>query len=272
MPADGAEVRRITVTNTGDEVREIELTSYGEIVLAPPDADRVHPAFGNLFVETEWHDWCTAITATRRPRSAKEPTLWGVHVVDAGPDRVGPVTCETDRARFLGRGRSRPRSGRARPSRPAVGDDRRRAGPGVRHPRARAAGTAATRRRSRSPRWWLPPGSGPSSWRTGTKIPTPPSAPSTSRGPPRRWTCARWGSAPRTRECSRNWRGTSSTPTPRSEPRPGEQRGSRDRSRCSGRSASRATGRFCSRRSSRKMACRPCASCSWLTTTGGGAA
>jgi cyclic beta-1,2-glucan synthetase len=106
VPADGAEVRRVTVTNTGDEVREVELTSYGEIVLAPPDADRAHPAFGNLFVETEWHDWCTAITATRRPRSAKEPTLWGVHVVDAGPCLVGPVTCETDRARFLGRGRS----------------------------------------------------------------------------------------------------------------------------------------------------------------------
>ncbi|HEX6668862.1 MAG TPA: glucoamylase family protein, partial [Gemmatimonadales bacterium] len=106
VPADGAEVRRVTVTNTGDDVREVELTSYGEIVLAPPDADRSHPAFGNLFVETEWHDWCTAITATRRPRSAKEPTLWGVHVVDTGPYLVGPVTCETDRARFLGRGRS----------------------------------------------------------------------------------------------------------------------------------------------------------------------
>src|SRR4029450_1531597 len=73
-------------------------------------------AFGNLFVETEWHDWCTAITATRRPRSAKEPTLWGVHVVGAGPDRVGAVTCETDRARFLGRGRSRcPPAGPDRP-------------------------------------------------------------------------------------------------------------------------------------------------------------
>ncbi|HEY7612141.1 MAG TPA: glucoamylase family protein [Gemmatimonadales bacterium] len=106
VPADGAEVRRITVTNTGDGVREIELTSYGEIVLAPPDADRAHPAFGNLFVETEWHDWCTAITATRRPRSAKDPTLWGVHLVDRGPHLVGPVTCETDRARFVGRGRS----------------------------------------------------------------------------------------------------------------------------------------------------------------------
>jgi cyclic beta-1,2-glucan synthetase len=106
VPADGAEVRRVTVTNTGDQTREIELTSYGEIVLAPPDADRAHPAFGNLFVETEWHDWCTAITATRRPRSAQERPLWCAHVVDTGAHLVGSVSCETDRARFLGRGRS----------------------------------------------------------------------------------------------------------------------------------------------------------------------
>jgi cellobiose phosphorylase len=106
VPADGAEVRRVTVTNTGDEEREVELTSYGEIVLAPPDADRAHPAFGNLFVETEWHDWCTAITATRRPRSASERPVWCVHVADTGPQITGPVTCETDRARFVGRGRT----------------------------------------------------------------------------------------------------------------------------------------------------------------------
>ncbi len=106
VPDDSAEVRRITVTNNSDEPRDVELTSYGEIVLGLPDADRVHPAFGNLFVETEWHEWCTAITATRRPRSAQEQPLWCVHVVDAGKAHVGPVTCETDRARFLGRGRS----------------------------------------------------------------------------------------------------------------------------------------------------------------------
>jgi cellobiose phosphorylase len=105
VPADRAEVRRVTVTNNGDGDREIELTSYGEIVLSPPEADRAHPAFGNLFVETEWHEWCNAITATRRPRSSKEQPLWCVHVVDAGSHRAGPVTCETDRARFLGRGR-----------------------------------------------------------------------------------------------------------------------------------------------------------------------
>ncbi len=104
VPEDAAEVRSVKISNRGNEPREVEVTSYGEIVLGPPDADRAHPAFANLFVETEWHEWCTAITATRRPRSATEPSLWCVHVVDTGPERVGAVSYETDRAAFLGRG------------------------------------------------------------------------------------------------------------------------------------------------------------------------
>ena len=106
VPEDSAEVRRVTVTNNGDRRREVELTSYGEIVLAPPDTERAHPAFANLFVETEWHAWCSAITATRRPRASTERPLWCVHVAAAAGGMPGSVTCETDRARFVGRGRS----------------------------------------------------------------------------------------------------------------------------------------------------------------------
>ena len=106
VSGDAAEVRCVSLTNSGRTTRDIELTSYGEVVMAPAAADQAHPAFSNLFVETEWHAWCTAITATRRPRTADEPQLWCVHVVDAGSDRLGSVSCETDRARFLGRGRS----------------------------------------------------------------------------------------------------------------------------------------------------------------------
>ncbi|HEX6064658.1 MAG TPA: hypothetical protein VFZ04_10590, partial [Longimicrobiales bacterium] len=106
VPEDSAEVRRVTVTNNGAKPRDVELTSYGEVVLAPPEAERAHPAFANLFVETEFHAWCSAITATRRPRAADEHSLVCVHVVATGRERVGAVTCETDRARFLGRGRN----------------------------------------------------------------------------------------------------------------------------------------------------------------------
>src|SRR5690606_24679488 len=109
VPNDATEVRRVTVTNNGSDTREIELTSYAEVALSTPDADRAHPAFANLFVQTEWHDWCTAITATRRPRSSTEQPLWAVHVASEpsiGEVRVGSTTCETDRARFIGRGRS----------------------------------------------------------------------------------------------------------------------------------------------------------------------
>jgi len=103
---DAAEVRRVVLTNRALQPREIELTSYSEIVLAPPDADRTHPAFHNLFVQTEFLEGKAALLATRRPRSSTEASLWCAHVVACGPELVGKVTCETDRAKFVGRGRS----------------------------------------------------------------------------------------------------------------------------------------------------------------------
>ncbi|MGI8499086.1 MAG: GH36-type glycosyl hydrolase domain-containing protein, partial [Gemmatimonadaceae bacterium] len=106
IPRERAEIRRVTITNRSREVRDIELTSYSEIVLTTPDADRAHPAFQNLFVETEWVSSCTALLASRRPRSFGETRPWLAHVVATGAERVGGVTCETDRARFIGRGRS----------------------------------------------------------------------------------------------------------------------------------------------------------------------
>jgi len=113
VPEDAAEVRRLTLTNHGSTTRELELTSYGEIVLAPHDADRQQEAFSNLFVETEWQPGSAAILASRRPRSSTERRIWGVHVAAVGGgagggarDLVGSVTCETDRARLLGRSRS----------------------------------------------------------------------------------------------------------------------------------------------------------------------
>jgi cyclic beta-1,2-glucan synthetase len=103
---DAAEIRRVTVYNRGSAPRDIELTSYGEIVMQPLDTDRSHPAFGNLFVQTEWLADNSAILAMRRPRSMTDKVKWCGHVVATGAGVTGAVTCETDRARFIGRGRS----------------------------------------------------------------------------------------------------------------------------------------------------------------------
>ena len=104
-PEHDAEVRRVSITNLGTRTREIELTSYAEIVLAPPAADAAHPAFSNLFVQTEFAPELGALLATRRPRSHGEPQVWAAHVVVVEGETVGDVQYETDRARFLGRGR-----------------------------------------------------------------------------------------------------------------------------------------------------------------------
>ncbi len=103
-PEDNTELRRIRVTNNTNRSRDIELTSYVEVVLASSAADAAHPAFSNLFVETEFIPSESGLLATRRRRSQDEQELWGLHVVIVDGETVGAVQCETDRARFLGRG------------------------------------------------------------------------------------------------------------------------------------------------------------------------
>ncbi|MDP1748084.1 MAG: glucoamylase family protein [Reyranella sp.] len=103
-PEDDAEVRRVSIANTGSQARDIEVTSYAEIVLAPPSADAAHQAFSKIFVQTEYLPAEKAILATRRRRSPGEPELWVAHLAVVEGESVGEVEIETDRARFLGRG------------------------------------------------------------------------------------------------------------------------------------------------------------------------
>ncbi|HEU5131608.1 MAG TPA: glucoamylase family protein, partial [Pyrinomonadaceae bacterium] len=85
---DNAEVRRISLTNHSPRTREIELTSYAEIVLASPSADAAHQSFSNLFIETEFIPGENAILAHRRQRSSDERPIWGVHVVVAEGEQI----------------------------------------------------------------------------------------------------------------------------------------------------------------------------------------
>ena len=107
VPADEAiEVRRVTLTNRSARDAEVELTSCAEIVIAPFDADRGHPAFSNLFVQTEWIGETNTVLAMRRPRSADIDPVWCGQSLCLLDGSAADVSCETDRAKFVGRGRS----------------------------------------------------------------------------------------------------------------------------------------------------------------------
>ncbi len=102
---DDVEVRRIAVSNHGSRIREIDVTSYAEIVLTSAVNDLAHPAFGKLFVETEYLPASAALLCHRRPRDPRDVAAWTFHALSLEGRPQGPVEWETDRARFLGRGR-----------------------------------------------------------------------------------------------------------------------------------------------------------------------
>jgi cyclic beta-1,2-glucan glucanotransferase len=102
---DDAEVRRVSLTNHGVRTREIEVTSYAEIVLAPAAGDAAHPAFSNLFIQTESVPERDTLLATRRRRAPEETEIWLAHVLAVEGETIGDLEWETDRAQFLGRGR-----------------------------------------------------------------------------------------------------------------------------------------------------------------------
>jgi cyclic beta-1,2-glucan synthetase len=92
------------VTNMGTRSSDLQVTSYAELSLAPQAADVAHPAFGNLFVQSEFVPEIGALLATRRRRSEDDTAVWAAQVVVVEGDTVGALQYETDRARFLGRG------------------------------------------------------------------------------------------------------------------------------------------------------------------------
>ena len=101
---DDAEVRRISIANHGGGTREIDVTSYAELILGRQADDIAHPAFMKLFVATEYLADLGCILATRRRRSPTDQDIWAAHLAIVDGETVGNTEVETDRARFLGRG------------------------------------------------------------------------------------------------------------------------------------------------------------------------
>jgi len=103
---DDLELRRVRITNRSGRIRKLDVTSYAEIVLGHAAADAAHPAFEKLFVETEILPDAQAIMCRRRARSRDESTPWTVHFLVSHGSVKADFSFETDRMRFLGRGRS----------------------------------------------------------------------------------------------------------------------------------------------------------------------
>ena len=102
-PENDVEVRRLTLTNHSDETRTIEVTSYAEIVLNTAGADLAHPAFSNLFIQTQILPQQKTILCSRRPRTTHEKPPWIGHLLLVKGTEVGTASFETDRAQFIGR-------------------------------------------------------------------------------------------------------------------------------------------------------------------------
>jgi cyclic beta-1,2-glucan synthetase len=102
-PDQDAEVRRVTFVNHDTQPHTLAVTSYSELVLNDPRADLAHPAFGKLFLETEWLPQDNALLCRRRPRAADQQPVFAVHLVSCDETAGHLTEHETDRARFLGR-------------------------------------------------------------------------------------------------------------------------------------------------------------------------
>jgi cyclic beta-1,2-glucan synthetase len=105
-PEDDAEIRLITLINHSETTRSLELTSYVELALAVHNTDRAHPCFNKFFIETEALPSLSGLLAFRRLRSPNDPPLWAAHVVSTSQPSLGEAQYETDRTRFIGRGRT----------------------------------------------------------------------------------------------------------------------------------------------------------------------
>jgi cyclic beta-1,2-glucan synthetase len=118
---DDIELRRLRISNRSRRTRTIEITTYAEVVLASSLSDELHPAFSNLFVQTEVARDKQALLCTRRPRAHDEVPPWMFHLVAVHDADIVAISYETDRARFLGRGNT-PRTPQALTAADALSD------------------------------------------------------------------------------------------------------------------------------------------------------
>lgn len=96
------EIRKITFTNHGNEEKQLEVTSYLEVVDDTYLAELSHPAFNKLFLESEYLEE-QEIFLVKRRRKKENDNPYVMHMVKTGTKLCKKLEYENDRKRFIGR-------------------------------------------------------------------------------------------------------------------------------------------------------------------------
>jgi cellobiose phosphorylase len=96
------EIRKVTLTNHGNRKKQLEVTSYLEVVDDIHLAELSHPAFNKLFLESEYLEE-QEIFLTKRRRKNDENNPYLFHMARTGMELCKKIEYENDRKRFIGR-------------------------------------------------------------------------------------------------------------------------------------------------------------------------
>ncbi len=96
------EIRKVTLTNHGNEDKQLEVTSYMEVADDTHMAEISHPAFNKLFLESEYVKEQNIFLAKRRQKNESD-NPYVMHMVKTDEKRCKKVEFENDRKRFIGR-------------------------------------------------------------------------------------------------------------------------------------------------------------------------
>lgn len=103
-PADDVEIRHLTLVNDGDRLRQLTVTTCGDVVLSRSADHERHPAFSKLFVHSEFIPQLDGVLFSRQPRSPDERPPVMLHRLVSGDRSLRPQGFETDRSADVGRG------------------------------------------------------------------------------------------------------------------------------------------------------------------------
>ena len=100
-----AEIRKITFKNNSDKVKNLELTSYTEVILSENMDDVSHKVFNSMFITTSFDKKTNSLIARRKSRGESNISNYMVsRLVIPYTDK--PYSYETERSNFIGRNNS----------------------------------------------------------------------------------------------------------------------------------------------------------------------